>query len=183
MNENKYALFYPNDGYQFVEMFLDKKKYAGLIEEHDRYKRFMNMGLSDKEYALECFQKPYEEVAERYAELKNRIFHAALQSFADEYARRLIDNCVGEFFAAPPGEEAEWIRNARQPNIYLQGQYERLSEWYSSLDKDTLHEIACRFEDEFGPIIPDDPHFEDKCDDRWNRLSVEDQELIYQAAL
>lgn len=78
------------------------------------------------------------------------IFHAALQSFADEYSRRLIGNCMEQFLSAPSGEESEWIQNTPQPNIYLPGQYEKLTEWYVELNEEALCKLTRKFDTEFG---------------------------------
>ena len=126
-------LYYPIDGDHFVDMYLDKVKYAGLIARHDLYERYMHGKLTDEEVELDCFKGPYAGVAWDYSILKNRIFHAAVQSFSDELCRRFAGRCVENFYAAPGGKEEEWIKSTPTPNIYEYGQYERLNGWYGAL--------------------------------------------------
>ena len=84
----------------------------------------------------ELDRRTVTDIRRRMIELKAEIFRSALLEFTRQACEEQRDICLTNFYDAPCGEEAEWIGGSRMPDIYLQGEYERLHDWWNNLAKD-----------------------------------------------
>lgn len=128
----------------------------------------------------ELDRRTVTDIRRRIVELKAEIFRSALLEFTRQACEEQRDICLTNFYDAPCGEEAEWIGSSRMPDIYLQGEYERLHDWWNGQAKDRKERI---FQEEtpayFGAEEDDNGHRPDEPDMFWLQLSLEAKREIY----
>lgn len=178
--ENK-ILILPDNAEQIVVLYLPEGENSSLIRELRMLEFYLQNRLPPRDpQRWKLSQLSHAEILGRMKKLRIELFRLSLSTFITQACEKQREMCLINFYAAPCGEEAEWISDSRMPDIYLVGEYERLNCWWNGLASDRQQQI-CKENTVLG--TQEDEDIVDENNDPeyfWSAVSLEKKRELFQ---